>query len=63
MTTKKKVEQMPMDELRKLAIADYEASDRKRRDDAYDRQRPKHCSHPDQAFCDCDWCRFLRGGR
>lgn len=19
-----------------------------------------HCTHPDQEFCDCDWCRLLR---
>jgi hypothetical protein len=23
-------------------------------------QRFDHCTHPDQTFCDCDWCRFLR---
>lgn len=22
-------------------------------------QRFDHCTHPDQTFCDCDWCRFL----
>ena len=22
--------------------------------------RAMHCTHPEQAWCDCDWCRFLR---
>lgn len=23
--------------------------------------RVDHCTHPEQAWCDCDWCRYLRG--
>lgn len=22
--------------------------------------RGEHCTHPDQQWCDCDWCRFIR---
>jgi hypothetical protein len=22
--------------------------------------RNDHCTHPEQAWCDCDWCRYLR---
>jgi hypothetical protein len=22
--------------------------------------RDEHCTHPDQAWCDCDWCRVVR---
>lgn len=22
-------------------------------------KREDHCTHPDQKWCDCDWCRFL----
>lgn len=21
--------------------------------------REEHCSHPEQAWCDCDWCRLV----
>lgn len=24
------------------------------------RTRNDHCTHPDQKWCDCDWCRLLR---
>jgi len=24
--------------------------------------RELHCTHPEQAWCDCDWCRFIRSG-
>jgi hypothetical protein len=23
--------------------------------------REQHCTHPDQRWCDCDWCRIVRG--
>lgn len=23
-------------------------------------KRQDHCTHPEQKWCDCDWCRFLR---
>lgn len=22
--------------------------------------REQHCTHPDQRWCDCDWCRLVR---
>ena len=22
--------------------------------------REEHCTHPNQAWCDCDWCRLVR---
>ena len=24
------------------------------------RTREDHCTHPDQTWCDCDWCRVIR---
>jgi hypothetical protein len=24
------------------------------------RKRDDHCTHPNQNWCDCDWCRYLR---
>lgn len=26
-------------------------------------ERAQHCTHPAQAWCDCDWCRYLRAYR
>lgn len=26
-------------------------------------RRSDHCTHPNQAWCDCDWCRLLREGQ
>jgi hypothetical protein len=23
-------------------------------------KRETYCSHPDQTWCDCDWCRLVR---
>jgi len=23
--------------------------------------RETYCTHPNQAWCDCDWCRVVRG--
>ncbi len=23
-------------------------------------QRDDHCTHPNQEWCDCDWCRLVR---
>lgn len=23
-------------------------------------KREEHCTHPEQDWCDCDWCRFIR---
>ena len=23
-------------------------------------ERADHCTHPEQTWCDCDWCRYLR---
>jgi len=25
-----------------------------------DAERAKHCTHPEQEWCDCDWCRVVR---
>ena len=25
--------------------------------------RNDHCTHPEQAWCDCDWCRVVRAER
>jgi len=25
--------------------------------------REEHCTHLEKAWCDCDWCRVVRGGR
>lgn len=22
--------------------------------------RAEYCSHPNQSWCDCDWCRYVR---
>lgn len=28
-----------------------------------DEARFRHCTHPNQTWCDCDWCRVWRGYR
>lgn len=25
-----------------------------------DELQERHCTHPNQIWCDCDWCRYLR---
>ena len=25
--------------------------------------RDEHCTHPEQTWCDCDWCRVVRAAQ